>query len=156
MPPRLRLFYSVLTGVLLLIPALALYRDLSGPADIWWTPPAMAITLAESQDRVQIYARGRPLGAVLDAKQLWIKDEAGSGPLGAHEIGLRLNNWDRVRAARLPALSGRRHLRPAPVGPSARARHRRGSMAHPTDAGRPGAARRDRVHPHDQPGPGSL
>jgi len=104
MPPRLRLFYSVLTGVLLLIPALALYRDLSGPADIWWTPPAMAITLAESQDRVQIYARGRPLGAVLDAKQLWIKDEAGSGPLGAHEIGLRLNNWDRVRAARLPAL----------------------------------------------------
>jgi len=104
MPPRLRLFYLVLTGVLLLIPALALYRDLSGPADIWWTPPAMAITLAESQDRVQIYARGRPLGAVLDAKQLWIKDEAGSGPLGAHEIGLRLNNWDRVRAARLPAL----------------------------------------------------
>jgi len=104
MPPRLRLFYSVLTGVWLLIPALALYRDLSGPADIWWTPPAMAITLAESQDRVQIYARGRPLGAVLDAKQLWIKDEAGSGPLGAHEIGLRLNNWDRVRAARLPAL----------------------------------------------------
>jgi len=104
MPPRLRVFYSVLTGVLLLIPALALYRDLSGPADIWWTPPAMAITIAESQDRVQIYARGRPLGAVLDAKQLWIKDEAGSGPLGAHEIGLRLNNWDRVRAARLPAL----------------------------------------------------
>ncbi len=104
MPPRLRFFYSVLTGVLLLIPALPLYRDLSGPSDIWWTPPAMAITLAESQDRVQIYARGKPLGAVLDAKQLWIKDEAGSSPLAAHEIGLRLNNWDRVRVAQLPGL----------------------------------------------------
>jgi len=104
MPPRLRLFYSTLTGVLLLIPALALYRSLSGPADIWWTPPAMALSLNESQDRVQIYARGRPLGALLDAKQLWIKEEAASTPLGAQEIGLRLNNWDHVRAARLPGL----------------------------------------------------
>ena len=104
MPQRLRLFYSTLTGVLLLIPALALYRSLSGPADIWWTPPAMALSLTESQDRVQIYARGRPLGALLDAKQLWIKDEAASTPLGAQEIGLRLNNWDHVRAARLPGL----------------------------------------------------
>src|SRR5437588_10595881 len=92
MPPRLRLFYSVLTGVLLLIPALALYRDLCGPADIWWTPPAMGITLAESQDRVQIYARGRPLGAVLDAKQRWIRDEAGAGRLGARGVGLRLHS----------------------------------------------------------------
>ncbi len=104
MPQRLRLFFSILTGVLLLIPALALYRSLSGPADIWWTPPAMALSLSESQDRVQIYARGRPLAALLDAKQLWIKDEAASTPLGAHEIGLRLNNWDHVRAARLPVL----------------------------------------------------
>ncbi len=104
MPPHLRLFYSALTGVLLLIPALALYRELSRRSDIWWTPPTMALSLTESQDRVQLYARGRPLGALLDAKQLWIKDEAGSSPLGAHEIGLRLNNWDRVRAARFPML----------------------------------------------------
>src|SRR5713101_67460 len=76
MPPRLRLFYSALIGVLLLIPALALYRELSRRSDIWWTPPIMALSLTESQDRVKIYARGRPLGALLDAKQLWIKDEA--------------------------------------------------------------------------------
>src|SRR6266550_3689581 len=99
MPSKLRLFYSVLTGVLLLIPALPLYLELSKRSDIWWTPPTMALSLTESQDRVQIYARGRPLGALLDAKQLWITDEAGSSPLTAREIGLRLNNWDRVRTA---------------------------------------------------------
>jgi len=104
MPPRLRLFYSVLTSVLLLIPALALYRELSTRSDIWWTPPTMALSLTESQERVQVYARDRSLGALLDAKQLWIKDEAGSSPLGAHEIRLRFNNWERVRATRLPVL----------------------------------------------------
>jgi hypothetical protein len=104
MPPRLRLFYSALTCVLLLIPAMALYQDLSRRSDIWWTPQTMALSLTETQDRVQIYARGKPLAALLDANQLWIKDKLGSTPLGAREIGLRLNNWDRVRAARLPTL----------------------------------------------------
>ena len=104
MPPRLRLFYSVLMGVLLLIPALALYRELSRRSDIWWTPPPLALSLTEGEDRVRIYARGRPLGTLLDAKQLWIKDETGSTLLSTREIGLRLNNWDRVRAGRLPIL----------------------------------------------------
>src|SRR5690349_3170809 len=104
MPLRLRLFFSALTGTLLLIPALALYRELSRRPDIWWTPPAMALSLAESQDRVRIYARGEPLGTLLEAKQLWIREEAGSSALDAREVGLRFNNWDRVRAARIPML----------------------------------------------------
>ena len=106
MPPRLRFFFSGLTGVLLLIPALALYRELSRPADIWWTPPAMALSLTEGQDRVEIYIRGKPLGALLNAQELWIRDEGGSAALRAQEIGLRFNNWDRVRAGRLPVLLG--------------------------------------------------
>lgn len=104
MPRRLRLFYSALTATLLLIPALALYRELSMRSDIWWTPAAMALSLAQSRDRVEIYARGKPLGALLEAKQLWIGDKAASTPLDAGEIGMRFNNWDRVRAARIPLL----------------------------------------------------
>ena len=104
MPLRLRLFFSVLTGTLLLIPTLALYRELSRRPDIWWTPPAMALSLNESQGRVRIYARGKPLGTLLDAKQLWIREEAGSSALDARELGLRFNNWDRVRAAQIPML----------------------------------------------------
>ena len=102
MPPRLRLLFSLLTGSLLLIPALALFRELSRPSNIWWTPKPMALSLAESRDRVEIYARGRPLSALLSGRQLSITDAAGSSALGAHEIGLRFNNWDRVRAAQIP------------------------------------------------------
>ena len=104
MPLRLRVFFSTLTCTLLFIPALALYRELSRRPDIWWTPPAMALSLNASQDRVRIYVRGKPLGALLEAKQLWIRGEAGSGALDPREVGLRFNNWDRVRAARIPML----------------------------------------------------
>ena len=104
MPRRLRLFYSFLTAALLLIPAVALYGELWGRTDVWWTPPAMALSLADSHDRVEIYARGKPLGALLNAGQLRITDATGSSVLGVAEITLRFNNWDRVRAARLPPL----------------------------------------------------
>ena len=104
MPPRLRLFFSILTGALLLIPALALYRELSRRSDIWWTPPPMALSLSESEDRVEIYVRGKPLGALLEAKQLSVADAGATTALGVQDIGLRFNNWDRVRATRLPLL----------------------------------------------------
>jgi hypothetical protein len=104
MPPRLRLFYSALTVVLLLIPALAIYAELSRRSDIWWTPRPLAISLADSRDRVEIYVRAEPLGDLVDAHQLWISEQGRSSPLGAQEITLRFNNWDRIRAARLPLL----------------------------------------------------
>ena len=104
MPPRLRLFYSLLTAGLLFIPVVALYSELSKRSDIWWTPPALAASLTESQDRVQVYVRGKPLDALLNEGKLRITEETGSHPLGASEISLRFNNWDRVRVARLPML----------------------------------------------------
>jgi len=104
MPRRLRLFFSILTGALLLIPSLALYRELSKRSDIWWTPPPMALSLSESQDRVEIYVRGKPLGALLEAEQLSVTDAGRASTVRAQDIGLRFNNWDRVRATRLPVL----------------------------------------------------
>ena len=102
MPRRLRIFYSVLTASLLLIPLVALYSELSKRPDIWWTPPAMAVSLAESRDRVEIYARGRPLDTLVAQGQVSITDGAGSRLLRAEEIGIRFNNGDRVRVQRLP------------------------------------------------------
>ena len=104
MPLRLRLFFSALIAALLLIPATALYRELSGRSDIWWTPLPMAPSLSESRDRVEIYVRGKPLGDLLEARRLSLADEAGPSVLGADEIRLRFNNWDRVRVVRLPIL----------------------------------------------------
>ena len=104
MPPRLRVFYSGLIAALLLIPALTLYRNLSQPSDIWWTPAAMAFSLAESRDRVEIYVRGKSLGTLVDEKHVWVTDGSESSALSAPEIRLRFNNWDRVRARQLPLL----------------------------------------------------
>jgi hypothetical protein len=104
MPPRLRVFYSLLTAGLLLIPLVALYSELAKRADIWWTPGPMALSLAESRDRVEIYARGRPLNTLLEQNQVSIADGARSNVLSAQEIRLRFNNWERVRVQRLPLL----------------------------------------------------
>ncbi len=104
MPPRLRVFYSVLTAALLFIPAVALYSELSKRSDIWWTPQSMALSLADSKDRVEVYARGQALGTLLDRKQLSMSDGTASRLLTAQDIGLRFNNWDRVRAERLRLL----------------------------------------------------
>ena len=104
MPPRLRLYYSGLTLGLLLIPAVALYSELARRSDIWWTPPAMASTLGDSRDRVEIYMGDKPLAARLTAQQLWIRDETGSRVVSADEIRVRFNNWERMRTGRLPLL----------------------------------------------------
>ena len=104
MPARLRLLFGTLTGALLLIPCLALHREIAQRDDIWWTPKQLAVSLAESQDRVEIYIRGKPLGALLTAGQLRMADGAGSDGVVPADVGLRFNNWDRVRADRLPML----------------------------------------------------
>jgi hypothetical protein len=104
MPPRIRLFFSALSLVFFCVAAAPLYRELSRRNDIWWTPHAMLVPLAESKDRVEIYARGEPFAALLQAGQLRIAEHGGSSALAPSDVGLRFNNWDRVRAERLPLL----------------------------------------------------
>ena len=87
MPPRMRLFFSSFSFVLFFIAAMPLYRELTRPKDIWWTPRTMLVPLAHSADRVEVYVRGEPIAPALRS-----------------EIGLRFNNWDRVRAAQLPVM----------------------------------------------------
>ena len=104
MPPRLRLFFSTMMLTLFFVAAVPLYTELSRRSDIWWTPRTMLIPLAESADRVEIYVLGQPLTALLRAGQIRIAEGGSMRVLTASEIGLRVNNWDRVRAERLPVL----------------------------------------------------
>src|SRR5438876_10013400 len=104
MPPRIRFLYSSLSVTVFLIAAVPLYTELAQRSDIWWTPHAMAVPFTESTDRVEIYARGKPLAALLQAGQLRIAEDGGCTVLAPSEVGLRFNNWDRVRAERLPLL----------------------------------------------------
>lgn len=96
MPPRIRLLYSGLCIVLLVIAALPVYRELARPRDIWWTPRAMLVPLPESADRVEVFVRGEPLGTLLEAGRVEI--------VASGDIGLRFNSRDRLRAESLPAL----------------------------------------------------
>jgi hypothetical protein len=103
-PPRVRLAFATLCLVLFLVAAVPLYRDLFRRSDIWWTPHAMLVPLAESTDRVEIYARGEPLVDLLQTGQLRISEKDGSSILSPSDVGVRFNNWDRVRVMRLPLL----------------------------------------------------
>jgi hypothetical protein len=124
MPPRLRVFWSGLIVAFTLLVALPLYTALSTRRDIWWTPSTMLVPLTESRDRVEIYVRGKPLGAVLEAGQLRITDEAGGSVLATSEVGLRFNNWGPGQSSTAPGAPGiRRCLRgPGPALSSGRDR----------------------------------
>ena len=102
MPPRILHFFSILA--IFFVVALPLVRELSQRRDIWWTPYAMRVPLADSKDRVEIYARGKPLMALLQAGQLRITEDGALDTLATSDVGLRFNNWDRVRVQRLPLM----------------------------------------------------
>jgi hypothetical protein len=104
MPPRIRLVFLGLSVVLLAIAVVPIYSELTRRSDIWWTPPGMLVPLDEAKDRVQIYARGRPLDGLIQAGQLRIAEDGSSSVLQTSDIGLRLNNWDRIRSERFPGL----------------------------------------------------
>jgi hypothetical protein len=104
MPPRIRLVFATVSLVLFFVAAVPLYGELFRRSDIWWTPYVMLVPLAESTDRVEIYARGKPLTALLQAGQLRIAEEGGTSTLAASDVGLRFNNWDPVRVQRVPLL----------------------------------------------------
>ncbi len=104
MPPRVRLFFATLGLIVLFGAAMPLYRELSQRSDIWWTPHTMLVPLADSEDRVEVYVRGASLAALLEAGRLQVEENGASSVLAARDIGVRFNNWDRVRAQRLPLL----------------------------------------------------
>src|SRR3989441_8888669 len=104
MPPRIRLLFSTLNPALFLVAAVPLYGELSRRSDIWRTPHAMLVPLAESKDRVEDYVHGKPLAALLQAGQLRIAEGGGLSALATSDVSHRVNDWDRVRVERLPLL----------------------------------------------------
>ncbi len=63
MPPRLRIFYSLLTASLLLIPVVALYSELAKRSDMWWTPPPKTLSLVIATGRLAYRGEHAPNAA---------------------------------------------------------------------------------------------
>ena len=107
MPAPTAVFRYLLVGLpaaFLLTAGARLYTLLHERSDIWWTPPQMLVPFTQSHDRVAIYVHGSELNDLLAAGQLRLVRDSTVRVVTAADIGLRLNNWDRVRAERIPIL----------------------------------------------------
>ncbi|MDP9279801.1 MAG: hypothetical protein M3P00_10315 [Gemmatimonadota bacterium] len=102
--PSHQAVFPGLSVTLFAVAAVPLYTEITRPSDIWWTPQTMLVPLSDGKDRVEIYARGRPLDGLIKAGQLRIGEDGSSSVLAMSDIGLRFNNWDRVRGDRVTRL----------------------------------------------------
>ena len=99
-----RYLLLVLPAIFLAISAARLYPFLRERDDIWWTPRAMSIPLESAHHRVRVYLRGTELDNLVAKRQLLLQDESGTSAVTRTDVGLRFNNWDRVRAERIPTI----------------------------------------------------
>ncbi|MGB8401093.1 hypothetical protein [Bradyrhizobium sp.] len=96
----------LLVGILLtVLPALMLVQHVGGTSDIWWTPLTMAPTIADARDRAEIYVGDRPLSEEVASGHLQRVTDSGTVAVRPADLRVRFNNWDRVRAARLPLIA---------------------------------------------------
>jgi hypothetical protein len=93
-------------GVFFLMSALQIAMFFNQPADIWWTPRALSLPLADASDRLEVYVRDVALNEHVKAGRVQLLTGTGAAPVTESDIRLRFNNWDRVRAQRLPFLLG--------------------------------------------------
>jgi hypothetical protein len=91
-------------GIFFLMSALQLVRYFVQPAGIWWTPKTLALPLADTSDRVEVYVRDIGLAEHVRAGRLQVLGDTGARPVTESDVRLRFNNWDRIRAARIPSL----------------------------------------------------
>ncbi len=103
---RLRTFLLIFGGVFLLMSALQVVRFFNQPADIWWTPKVLSLPLADTTDRVEVYVRDIALRDQITAGRVQLLTDSGATPVTEHDMRLRFNNWDRIRAQRIPSLLG--------------------------------------------------
>jgi hypothetical protein len=101
---RLRTFLLIFGGVFFFMSALHLLRFSVQRSDIWWTPIALSLPLAEVADRVEVYVRGVPLQDHIVAGRIQLLTDAGARPVTESDLRLRFNNWDRIRAQKIPSL----------------------------------------------------
>ena len=101
-----RKFLFIFGGFFFLVSGVPLARFLVQPTDIWWTPMSLAVPLADTSDRVQVYLGDVALDELVEAGRVRLGSDSTAVPIAATDLRLRFNNWDRVRAERAPALVG--------------------------------------------------
>lgn len=101
-----RKYLLIFGGVFFLMSALQLVRFFNQRADIWWTPKPLGVALADASDRVEVYVRDVAMLEHVQAGRVQLTTDTGATPVLESDIRLRFNNWDRIRAGRIPSLLG--------------------------------------------------
>lgn len=74
------------------------------PADAYWTAEAFSPTLAAVSDRVEVFVNEEPLLKAVGEERLVLKQKGSEAPLVAEKVIARVNNYERVRLARIPMM----------------------------------------------------
>jgi hypothetical protein len=64
----------------------------------------MSIPLEAAHHRVRVYVQDQELDQLVAARRLRLQTDSGTSIVARTDVGLRFNNWDRVRAERIPGL----------------------------------------------------
>jgi len=99
-----RLHLMLFGGMFFLISCVSLIRFYAERNDIWWTPMNAPVSLDESRDRVEIYVRGMLLQNALRSGRLQLVGDSEPASLTTSDIGIRLNNRERVKVMRIPEI----------------------------------------------------
>ena len=74
------------------------------PADAYWTATAFSPPLAAVSDRVELFVADEPLLKAVGEERLVLKKKGTEAPVAVGDLVARVNNYDRVRLARIPAM----------------------------------------------------
>jgi hypothetical protein len=104
MDPLRRLkWYGIWFGSLfLMLSVMNLWRAVSVPEDIWWTPAAMALPLDQTAGTFALSIQGDPLAKLIAEGKLGINRGSGFQAVQPGDVRARVNNLDRIKASRLP------------------------------------------------------
>jgi hypothetical protein len=91
-----------LGSLLLLLSGLSLWDSFRIREDIWWTPKELALPLDQTTNSFRLTVRGQPLEHLLAEGRLRLDMGDGSRAVAATDVRARLNNVDRIKAARAP------------------------------------------------------
>ena len=74
------------------------------PLDSYWTAEAFSPTLAAASDRVEVFVNDEPLLKAVAEERIVHKQKGAEAPVVADKVVARVNNYERVRLARIPML----------------------------------------------------
>ena len=99
--------FAIVVGLIVCAGAAAgLWYLWQQPTDAYWTQTAYSPALSAVSDRVEVWVNDEPLLKAVAEERLVLKQRGTEAPVASEKILARVNNYERVRLARVPTLLG--------------------------------------------------